>query len=274
MDYNIRLGNGMFLKGLINSPGESPEAIVILIHGLGEHIQRYNHWSLLFNEKRIAFTGLDLPGHGRSEGRKGHISSYSITDEMLNIIITNTKKTFPGVPLFLYGHSLGGGILLDFLIRKKPEIKGAIVTSPWLKLSFEPSRSKVVLASVTKYILPWLTQPSGLVTKDLSHDQSVVDAYNNDPLVHDKISVSLFHNAMKAASSSLRDASSLNIPLLMLHGSDDKICSPEGSKAFAAANKSAELKIWDGGFHELHNEPFKMEVFTHIYSWMKRQIND
>ena len=273
MDYNIRLGNGMFLKGLINSPGESPEAIVILIHGLGEHIQRYNHWSNLFNEKRIAFTGLDLPGHGRSDGRRGHISSFRITDEMLDIIITSTRKTFPGVPLFLYGHSLGGGILLDFLIRRKPQIKGAIVTSPWLKLSFEPSRSKVILASVTKSFLPWITQPSGLVTEHISHDQSVIDAYNNDPLVHDKISVSLFHNAMKAASNSIRDASSLTIPLLMVHGSDDKICSPEGSRIFAAASGSAELRIWDGGFHELHNEPFKMEVFTYIYNWMKRQIN-
>jgi alpha-beta hydrolase superfamily lysophospholipase len=196
MDFNIKLSNGQILRGYIKSPGENLRAVVILVHGLGEHIQRYSNWAGLFNEAMIGFAGVDLPGHGRSEGKRGHIKSYTQTEEMIDILLNECRKTFPGIPLFLYGQSLGGGIVLDYLVRKDPKIKGAIVTSPWLKLSFEPDESKVKLAGIMKNIFPGLIQTSGLIVDHISHDQKVVEAYKNDPLVHGKISVSLFHSAM------------------------------------------------------------------------------
>jgi alpha-beta hydrolase superfamily lysophospholipase len=270
MDYNIKLRNGQTLKGLITSPGENIRAVIIFVHGLGEHIGRYNSWAVKFNNERIGFTGVDLPGHGRSEGRLGNIRSYSDTDEMIDILLESALKMFPGIPLFLYGHSLGGGIVLDYILRKNPRVKGAIVTSPWLKLSYEPTRIKVILASVMKSILPGFIQPSGLIIDHMSHDKEVVKQYKADPLVHDKISVSLFHNAMTAGARSLVHASDLKLPLLLMHGSDDLICSPEGSREFASNTDKAELKIWDGGYHELHNEPFRDEVFAYIMSWINK----
>ncbi|MCJ7446754.1 MAG: alpha/beta hydrolase [Bacteroidales bacterium] len=270
MDYNIKLKNGQVLRGLINSPGEKMYAIIIFVHDLGEHIQRYKTWADLLNRDGIGFTGMDLPGHGRSDGKRGHIQSYSLTDEMIDILHEHVRNTFPGIPVFYYGHSLGGTIVLDYLLRKKPEIKGAIVTSPWLKLSFEPDKFKIALASVMRFILPGLIQPSGLVADHLSHDKEVVDNYIADPLVHDKISVSLFHSTVSAARNSLAHASELEVPLLLMHGSDDMICSPGGSREFAAAAAKAELKIWEGGYHELHDESFKTEVFSFLVNWMNR----
>ena len=111
-----------------------------MVHGLGEHIQRYDHWAEMFKKEGIGFAGVDLPGHGRSDGRRGDIKSYKVLEEMIDILLKTTIRTFPGTPVFIYGHSLGGGIVLDYLIRKNPGIKGAIVTSPWLRLSFEPSK--------------------------------------------------------------------------------------------------------------------------------------
>ena len=122
-----------------------------------------------------------------------------------------------------------------------------------------------------KYILPGLIQPSGLNVNHISHDQNVVEKYKNDPLVHGKISVSLFHGAMSAAKYSLEHASELKVPTLLIHGSDDQICSPEGSREFASKNSKVDLKIWDGGYHELHNEPFKEDVFEYIINWMKKK---
>jgi len=270
MQYSIKLKNGQILRGFLNSPGDRTRANIIFVHGLGEHINRYNFWAGSFNREGIGFTGLDLPGHGSSDGRRGYIRSYSFTDEMLDILLQHIWSTFPGVPVFLYGHSLGGGIVLDYLLRKKPAVKGAIVTSPWLKLSFQPDKFKLALISVIKNILPGLVQPSGLVTANLSRNRDVVEKYNSDPLVHGKISVSLAHSAMKAAERSLRHSEELEVPLLLMHGSRDMICSPEGSSGFAAGTKLAELKIWDGGFHELHNEPFKDQVLKYIISWMNR----
>ena len=273
MQYSIKLKNGQILRGFLNSPGEKTRANIVFVHGLGEHINRYTAWAESFNREKIGFTGLDLPGHGSSDGRRGHIISYSLTDEMLDILLKHINSTFPETPVFLYGHSLGGGIVLDYLLRKKPAVKGAIVTSPWLKLSIEPDKFKLTLVSVMKRIIPGLVQSSGLVQEYLSQDKDVINRYNSDPLVHDKISVSLAYNAMKAASHSLSHSHELEVPLLLMHGSSDMICSPEGSSGFATGTTRAELKIWDGGYHELHNEPFKNQVFEYIINWMTRILS-
>lgn len=272
MEYSIVLRNGPSLKGMISVPSENTRAFVLFVHGLGEHVARYENWASLLTDRGIGFTGVDLPGHGLSGGRRGDIRSFAVTDEMIGILHENIQKTFPGIPVFIYGHSLGGGIVIDYVLRKKPSFRGAIVTSPWLKLSFQPSRFKILLASLMKNLLPGLVQPSGLVVDHISHDREIVEKYQTDPLVHDKISVSLFHSAMSAASSSLANAGELEIPMLLMHGSDDMICSPEGSREFDASTGKTELKIWEGGYHELHNEPFRKEVFECLMNWLNRMI--
>jgi len=273
MNYSIQLKNGQILKGLMINPEGKVRANVIFVHGLGEHINRYNDWAGLFRGEGIGFTGLDLPGHGSSDGRRGHIRSYSLTDEMIEILIRHSVNIFPGMPVFIYGHSLGGGIVLDHIIRKKPSIQGAIVTSPWLRLAFEPGKNKLILAAIMNKIFPGFTQHSGLVPEQLSRDSEVVGRYIADPLVHDRISVSLFHNAMKAARFSIENSFSLGLPLLLMHGSDDMICSSKGSLEFASGSERTEIKIWDGGYHELHNEPFRMDVFNHIINWIDRVLD-
>jgi len=272
MDFNIKLSNGQILKGMIQSPGENMKAVILLIHGLGEHVQRYNYWAELFNKEGIAFTGVDFPGHGRSDGRRGNIKNSKLLSEILDILLNSCRKTFPGVPIFLYGNSMGGCIVLDYIIRKNPRIKGAVVTSPWLRLSFEPSKTKLILVSVLRYILPGLTRPSGLVVDHISHDVTVVADYKSDPLVHGKISTGLFHAVVSAGKYSLIHAPELDLPTLLLHGSDDLITSPEASKEFASKAEKVDLKIWDGGYHELHNEPFKDEVFTYIMKWISKKL--
>ncbi len=270
MKYSLKLRNGQILRGFIISPGENTRANIVFVHGLGEHIDRYISWAELFRNTGIGFTGVDLPGHGSSDGRRGHIRSYSLIDEMTDLLISHTGSAFAGVPVFLYGHSLGGNIVLDYLLRKSPPVAGAVVTSPWLVLGVQPDKFKLSVASAVKYILPGLTQPSGLNPEHLSRDRDVVDSYVSDSLVHDRISVSLFHNAARAADNSLSGSSSLKVPLLLMHGSDDQITSPEGSRKFASGNDLTEIKIWDGGYHELHNEPFREEVFSYITGWINR----
>jgi alpha-beta hydrolase superfamily lysophospholipase len=272
MEYNIELKNGQVLRGLISSPGEKCRAIIIFFHGLGEYIQRYKAWADRFVSEGICFTGVDLPGHGRSDGNRGHIKSFALTDEMIEILLESVSKTFPGIPVFIYGHSLGATIAIDYILRKNPVIKGAIGTDPWLKLTFEPDRFKMFLASVMKSIIPGYIQRSGLVVDHMSHDREVVERYKADPLIHDKISASLFHCAVSAASYSLAHASGFKIPLLLMHAGDDKICSPEGSREFASKTTMAELKIWEGGYHEIHNEPFKDDVFAYLMNWINDKL--
>jgi acylglycerol lipase len=269
MEFNIKLSNSQILNGVVISAGENTKEVIIMVHGLGEHIQRYLAWAGLFKSEGIGFMGVDLPGHGRSQGRRGDIRSYSLVEEMLDILVENCRKTFPGCPIYIYGHSLGGGIVLEYLLKRNPKIKGAIVTSPWLRLTFQPPKSKLVLASVMKNLMPQLVQSSGLNVDYISHDIAEVDKYKKDPLVHGKISVGLFVSAMNAGEYSLEHASELKIHTLLLHGKDDKLTSPEASMEFAGKTNMVDLKIWNNGFHELHNELFREEVFEYIMNWIR-----
>ncbi|NMC40383.1 MAG: alpha/beta hydrolase [Bacteroidales bacterium] len=274
MDFSIRLKNGMQLRGFINSPGSHVKAFVLLVHGIGEHTGRYLEWAARFIKEDIGFLAVDLPGHGNSDGSRGVIPSYDLTDEMINLLIAEYKKTYPGIPLFIYGHSLGGGIVLSYLLRARPDIKGAIVTSPWLKLTFEPSPARIFLAKIMKSVFPSFVQPTGLNTAHLSHDSEVVRKYMEDPLVHDKISAGLFHSAVSASDYVLSNISQLDVPVLLLHGTDDLITSPEGSRAIAGKSDKITLRLWEGGYHELHNETFRDEVFDYILNWINGKITD
>ncbi|HEX2920737.1 MAG TPA: alpha/beta hydrolase [Bacteroidales bacterium] len=271
MNINIELKNGKLLRGFIQPPGDNPSGIIAFIHGIGEHMGRYSDWADRFNKENYAFVGFDLPGHGKSDGERGKITSYKVVHEMIDIMLKTISRTYPGVPVWLYGHSLGGGIVLDYAIRFNPSVKGIISTSPWIRLSFEPSVYKILLASVVKSFMPGLLQNTGLKTNYLSHDQSVVDRYVSDPLVHDKITVGFFSGAISSSEYILKNAFMIKGPVLVVHGSDDMICSPDGSREFASKTDKAELKIWKGGFHELHNEPFKQEVFNFIIGWIKQK---
>jgi acylglycerol lipase len=272
MDFSIVLKNKQVLRGLFRMPSDNPRAIIIMVHGIGEHIKRYTGWADSFSSEGIGFLGVDLPGHGLSDGKRGHVKNYSVFREILDTLIDLSSKTYPGVPVFVYGHSLGGGIVLDYLLREKRYINGAIVTSPWLRLAFEPSKLKRSLAGLIRNIAPSILQSTGLNVNYISHDKEVVEKYIKDPLVHDKISVNLFYGAMVSASYSMEHALSLNVPLLIMHGSDDMITSPEASREFAAKSSLSEIKIWNGGYHELHNEPVKNEVFKYIMDWINKHL--
>ncbi|MGQ9620626.1 MAG: lysophospholipase, partial [Bacteroidales bacterium] len=273
MDFNIKLSDGLLLRGFINSPNSNVRAFIILVHGLGEHVMRYNELSVKFSREGIGFAAIDLPGHGRSEGKRGHIKGIEVTNEILDILLSEYRKTYRDLPVFLYGHSLGGGIVMRYLLEKKPVIDGAVVTSPWIRLTFQPSKSRILLARMMKHIFPSLIQPTGLVTEHLSHNNDIVDKYINDPLVHDKISVSLFYAAVSSSDYILKNAKTLSVPLLLLHGSEDQITSPDGSREVASKSEMITFRLWEGGYHELHNEPFRDEVFSFILSWINEKIS-
>ena len=247
---------------------EAPAAVVLLVHGLGEHSGRYAGWASRFNERGVAVCAFDLPGHGRSEGRRGVIPFPDKVYDTIDTVIGSIASEYPGVPLFLYGHSLGGIIVLNYLVRRKPAITGAIVTSPWILLTETPPKAKVLLASVAKRLMPGMAQASGLKTEYLSRDPEVVALYRNDPLVHGQISAGLYGWITDAGTETLARAAEINVPLLLAHGRNDMIISPASSVQVAEAAPRATLKLWDGGYHELHNDLLKEEHFEFIIGWI------
>lgn len=268
--FQLTTADGIILQGYQHNTASHPKAVIVLIHGMGEHAMRYKHVAEYYNKHNIAFIGIDHRGHGRSTGKRGHTPSYDALMNDLELLLKKTNEEYPGVLVILYGHSMGGNLVLNFLIRKKPEVKGAIVTAPYLRLAFEPPAWKVILGKLSAGIYPSLSQPTGLDTKAISRDEKVVTAYEKDPLVHDKITAAFFVNVHFAGQYAIEHAKEVQVPVLLMHGTADRITSVNGSKEFAThAGSLVELKIWDGLYHELHNEPEKADVLEYETNWLK-----
>ena len=272
MNISFTINSGLKINAEMNYPDNPRSGVIILIHGLGEHLGRYEDWTGRFVDKGFAVIRADLMGHGESEGLKGHVSGFEEYHELIERLISIARDEYPVLPVILYGHSLGGTIVLDYIISGTNGLDLAVVTSPWIRLSFEPSGFKVALAKIARRIAPRMIQPSGLNARHLSHDQEVVSAYINDPLVHSSISAAMFFGVYNSSKYIAENAARVDIPVLLLHGTDDLITSPEASKQFAGGSDKVDLRLWNGGYHELHNEPFKDEVFNEIYGWIKSTL--
>jgi alpha-beta hydrolase superfamily lysophospholipase len=176
------------------------------------------------------------------------------------------------MPLFLYGHSLGALEVLYYGLKKQIDLKGIIATSPPLDLS-NTSKAQKILAKILNPIAPGLTMPNGLDTNALSHDLSVVKNYQEDPLVHDKVSVRLGMFLIEGAEYILANAAKWQYPLLLMHGMEDKICNINGSERFfEKVEGDVTYKRWEGLYHETHNEPEKAEVIETMVAWIKDRL--
>ena len=274
-EFKFKTFDGLQLFGQSWQPEDQTRAVVCLIHGLGEHSGRYAHVADNLTQAGYILISFDLRGHGKSEGKRGHTPSYEALMQDISSFLEVANKQFLKLPFFLYGHSLGGNLALNYVLRRQSHLKGVIATDPWLRLAFEPPRFKIILAQITNYIWPLFSQKNGLDTKVLSCDPKVVHAYENDPLVHDHISARMFIDIYQSGQWALEHASEFSLPLLLMHGRDDKIISVEASREFVnRINKKCTFKIWDGFYHEIHNEPEKEKVFKFLIDWLDKKISE
>ena len=272
-EFKFKTFDGLQLFGQSWQPEVQSRAVVCLIHGLGEHSGRYAHLADSLNQAGYILISFDLRGHGKSEGPRGHTPTYEALMNDISSLLEVANQQFSQLSFFLYGHSLGGSLVLNYILRRQPQFKGVIVTAPWLRLAFEPPAFKIILGKITNQLFPAFSQKSDLDTKVLSHDAEVVHAYENDPLVHDHISARMFIGIYQSGQWVLEHASEFSLPLLLMHGGDDKIISVEASREFAdKINGNCTFKIWDGFYHEIHNEPEKEKVFKFMVDWLDKQV--
>jgi alpha-beta hydrolase superfamily lysophospholipase len=265
-------GNKMFFQSW--SPSGNPEMVIALVHGLGEHSGRYQHWARKFCEESIAFAAFDLRGHGLSEGKRGNIPSLEVAFSDIGLFLERVEVIFPDTPVVLYGHSLGGNLAVNYVLSRDSNLAALVMTSPWLQLSAPVPNYKKMLAHLAGSLMPSFIQPSGLDPVYLSRDQKVVHEYRSDPLVHDRISAGLYLSGSHGSEKALSLAGNITMPVLIMHGTDDGLTSPEGSKSFNGnSGENVTLKLWDGFYHELHNEPEKDDVFLFIAGWLHKDVN-
>jgi len=272
-EWSWNNGDGLALQSRSWEPDGGSRGVLLLNHGLGEHTGRYEPVGRRLAEAGFALAGFDLRGHGLSAGSRGHTPGYDALLDDLSKFVDQVRLRFPRSPLFLYGHSLGGNLVLNFTLRRRPELQGVIATSPWLRVALAPPRAKLALAQVLNWVAPAFTQEWGLESEDLSHAAETADAYDEDPLVHSRISARLFVAVSEAGKWALEHAGHFPLPLLLMHGSEDPVTSPEASAQFAArAGGNATWRLWDGLFHELHNEVSREEVLSFMLAWLDNQL--
>ena len=253
---------------------KTPNGVICLVHGLGEHSGRYAHWAALLNQAGYSVLTYDLRGHGKSGGKRGHVSSFDDYLPDTDLLLKEAEVRFPGIPIFLYGHSLGGLIVNYFVLCKKPQLNGVIVTALSNKTSLQEQKGKVLLSKVLGTITPRLTIETGLVPATISRDPEVVSRYVNDPLVHHQVTVGWGKSALDAIAWSDQHANEWTLPVLFMHGEGDILGYAAGSREFASKIKGdCTVKIWPGLFHEVHNEPEKEQVLEYLQKWLDGHIN-
>ncbi len=265
-------GMDFFLRGW--EPESNPKAVIALIHGLGDHTGRYAHVGQALTGAGYALVGFDLRGHGNSGGIRGHFSSLDVAMQDIQDFLSLLKKKYPGLPLFLYGHSLGGLLVLTYALKNKPDLKGVISSAAGLRSQVHEQKAKVTMAKVLGSLMPSTLIPNGLDVSILSHDPDVIQAYQQDPLVHDRLSLAFGKAGLSATDYAWKHAEEFSLPLLIMHGTADRNTYPSGSRDFAALaaknNPDVTLKLWEGMYHEIHNEPEKEQVFAFMIQWLDR----
>lgn len=269
--WKNRKGQSIFAQSW--KPDAAPVALICHIHGQSDHSSRFGHVAAFFTANGIAFYAADLVGHGKSEGARGHVNKFDEYIETLDQLIDKATEDIPGLPLFVYGHSMGGNVALNHAFQTQKNIRGYIITSPWIRLAFEPPAWKVALGKTVKSIYPALLQPTGLDVNAISHDKKEVEKYAADPLVHGKISASGFFEILTKGKDILHHANQLHHPVLLMHGTGDLLTSYQATRELAAMRKDIiTYKEYEGLYHEMHNEPEKNMLFNDMLNWIHLQL--
>lgn len=264
--------DGVRLSAYEWSPASAePRAVIVLTHGHGEYAHKYEHVGQMFAERGYALQAYDLRGHGRSGGPRGHAPRYAVLLDDLDTAVAAARKRHPGKPVFLYGHSLGGQITLNYAIDRQPEAAGVVLSAPWLQLTYRPPAWKVSLAYALAGVAPSFAQDTGL--KDavpMTHDEALRASYPDPHLAHSWMSARLGVDALAFGEQALARAAELRRPVLILHGGDDGVFKPEVSRAFlerAGASDKTMIE-YPGMYHEVHNEVERARVFDDVLNWL------
>ncbi|MFI2742473.1 lysophospholipase [Zhouia sp. PK063] len=252
---------------------QAPKAVIILVHGMGEHSGRYSDFVVPeLIAQQFAIFAFDHFGHGHSQGKRGCCPNYQAILDSVEEVFSIVNGKFKVLPKFLYGHSMGGNVVLNYILRRNPKIMGAIVTSPFLELSFKPSPIKIFLGKCIGTVFKNMTLKSDLDVSHLTKDENELKKYKADTLVHDKISPGFFFPFLNSGAWVLKKASSLAVPVLLIHGDADNVTSFAASKVLAQNSPKIDFIPIKNGYHELHNDTDRELVLNSIAKWLNSKL--
>jgi acylglycerol lipase len=255
-------------------PDGQPKAIILVAHGLGEHINRYTNLINNVVPRGFAVYGLDHQGHGKSEGTRCYIDRFQVYLDDLKTFYDIVHKENPGLKIILLGHSMGGLIATAYAEQHQDELCCLVVSAPLLKAGDSVSAATIKMARVLSAIIPKMGVQA-LDSNFLSRDKAVVEAYDKDPLVYrGKITARLGSEMFTTMAKVEQGMPSIKLPLLIMQGTEDKLVEHEGAKMLYAKAGSSDktLKLYEGFYHEIFNEPERDKVFADLDPWLDKHI--
>ncbi|MBT3178867.1 MAG: alpha/beta hydrolase [Desulfobacula sp.] len=257
-------------------PEKDPKAILLIAHGLAEHSGRYMNLVNHLVPSGYAVYGIDHIGHGKSDGKRAYVERFQDYTETLKNYFDMIQEWQPNKSIFLIGHSMGGLISAAYLLNHQDETSGAVLSGPSIKVPDNISKAVIFVGKMLSIIIPG----AGLVRLDsdgLSRDSSVVEAYVNDPLVYTgKATARLGAELIKAMQNVTLQAANINLPIMIAQGSDDKLVDPGGAQLLydLIGSKDKTIKIYNGLYHEIFNEPEHEQVLNDVTTWIDSHLGD
>ena len=250
------------------------KAVLLFVPGLGDHCGRWMNVVNHFVPLGYAVYGFDHIGHGKSEGAREMVERFADYTDTLTIYYNMVKAWQTGKPIFLLGHSMGGLIASYYLLDDQDKFKGAVISAPAIKISESISPVTIILGKVLSVLLP----KTGILPVDpngISRDPEVVKAYANDPLVfHGKTPARLAAELLKAMRRVTAEADKITLPFITLQGSEDKIIDPGSAQMLydKAGSKDKTIKVYEGLYHEVFNEPERARVLKDVENWLAAHV--
>ena len=255
-------------------PAQTPKAALLIVHGLAEHSGRYHHFAQFFVERGFAVYSLDLPGHGKSDGVRCHIGRFSEFAEGVRLLLDSIRIDRLYTPIFLVGHSMGGLIAAQFLLERQSDLAGCVLSGAAIKPAAEPPLLQGLIVRLLSKLLPKI-RVMQLDSSGVSRDPIVVERYRNDPLVFTgKVTARLAKQIFSAMAALEAKLNLIELPMLILHGSADRLTHPEGSKMLhdRISSKDKKLIIYEGLYHEVYNEPEQNDVMADVSRWLTPRL--
>jgi acylglycerol lipase len=255
-------------------PEGAPNAVLLVVHGIAENSGRYSNLVNYFVPKGYAVYSFDLRGHGKSDGTRSHIEHFSYYLDDVKTYFDIVKKQNPNAKIFLVGHSMGSTIAIAYAVEHQSELSGLIVSGTTLKAGNSINKASILMAKILSVLAPRMGV-AALDANGISRDKAVVAAYINDPLVYTgKLRARWGTELLKTMEKLKSKISELSLPILIMHGSADRLSDPSSSKMLfdGVSSKEKTLKLYEGFYHEIFNDPERQQVFSDMEAWLKLHI--
>ena len=256
-------------------PAGAVRGVVVIVHGFCEHGGRYGRLAEELERQGFAAHVGDLRGHGKSAGSRIAIRRFDDYLHDAERQLERARQQHPGRPVFLLGHSMGGAIVLWLAITRQPPVEGLIVSAPAVSVGDRVFPLLRRVAGVCSMVAPWL-RLFRVGGGRISRDPAVVADFRADPLVfHGRFPVRTGAEILRIGGEIQRHAASLTLPVLLLHGTDDKVTDPVGSRLVYDRATSADktLRLYPGLYHDLFHEPEHRQVTADVVGWLAQRCD-